>query len=605
MNNIKNNIEITEKNNKKNVSLRIWALPVSLLIGVAAGFSLAWLWAFVESLKFKYQALTLLREGIRGSVRLLSNSNILRDSRFFQYIDEAIRGGGLVGKHIMGSDGGEKYFERLWKEMYYVTKTKANLDEGTLEHIKVVTKLNKVLKRHAEAYEYIKTVDNKQKLTTLLGNRKKTRLYAVNDSYNEKYPWLNRKWGGESMTVFNEKESQFLEFLVKHNIIHSGSKRHKELTISNYESYKTILKTLFGKVWATKNESDELFTAMKDVTTESEKIAYAYRIILDKTRIADKGDGFPNVFNFGAWLDFTDPASLEFKGIYELYHFVMFKLLFIFCLLLILAILSVYYCVRVTVYSVIGAETKEFDDFSQNIFEITKIAFFLILRKKEKESKYLKQIFKTLGIFNKVSLEEITKDLLVSTSKTVNVGRQTSMYDKFSKVDSIFTPTAFWVHFSKLEFIWTIIPCFILLLISFPSFTLALSLDETHKPVSWIKITGNQWYWMYEYSTYDENITLYSNIVYGSDLTNNSLRLLEPDICITLINNKHTRLLITSSDVIHSWTIPALGLKVDACPGRINSVSILPTRPGVYYGQCSEICGVNHGFMPIVMEVVP
>jgi len=93
--------------------------------------------------------------------------------------------------------------------------------------------------------------------------------------------------------------------------------------------------------------------------------------------------------------------------------------------------------------------------------------------------------------------------------------------------------------------------------------------------------------------------------VYGSDLIDNCLRVFQSDSFFTIPNNKYSRLLITSSDVIHSVAIPSLGVKVDACPGRINAVTVFPTRVGVHYGQCSEICGVNHAFMPIIVEVCP
>ena len=162
----------------------------------------------------------------------------------------------------------------------------------------------------------------------------------------------------------------------------------------------------------------------------------------------------------------------------------------------------------------------------------------------------------------------------------------------------------FWVYHSAIEFAWTIIPCLILIFVSVPSFALALALDENFKPQLWVKVIGNQWFWVYEYSTYDEYVVIDSVIQQGSDLKTNALRLLAPDTTVTIPYNKFVRFLVTSVDVIHSWAVPALGVKVDACPGRINSVSILPNRLGIFYGQCSEICGVNHAFMPIAVEVV-
>jgi heme/copper-type cytochrome/quinol oxidase subunit 2 len=172
------------------------------------------------------------------------------------------------------------------------------------------------------------------------------------------------------------------------------------------------------------------------------------------------------------------------------------------------------------------------------------------------------------------------------------------------KEASTYRASTYWMYYATLEFIWTIVPCFILILISLPSFTLALALDEAHKPAIWLKIIGNQWFWVYEYSTFKENVVIYSNLLDATGLKHMSLRLLTPDNVITMPVNRFTRLLVTSSDVIHSWAVPALGVKIDACPGRINTIGVLPTRTGIYYGQCSEICGINHAFMPIAVQVV-
>lgn len=598
-------IKFNNTNNKeiKNKSaMYLPRLPLPLLKVVGVGLTLLIFEQFDLSIK---------------SVRVFFNKILpnMEDKRLWNYLavkqSEGVEGAGLINwinrklgqsgylcNNVLSSNGNSKFVERLWEEFYQIKGLKNfhNIQEISWDGKEKNYLKFKLLK---EDIRMLYLRDSKFNINRIVFNENKFYYYKGEDNNCTKFNKLT-----EAQPFFKQKHSNILETLIKNNII-SYTGKYKSIVIPNDNIYINFWREVTNfKSYAKKHKKITLLDQMQNTTTDSEKTIYAYRIILDKTRIIDKGDGLPNIFNFGAWLDFTDPTSLEFKGIYELYHFVMFKLLFIFCLLLILSVLSIYYCVKISIYSIISTKTKEFDDFSQNIFEISKIAFLLTIKKNKNESKFWEEIFKFLKIYNIFDLEKNTH-VIINTNKTTNINRQTSTFDKFNKIDSIFTPSAFWVHFSKLEFIWTIIPCFVLLLISLPSFTLALSLDETHKPASWIKITGNQWYWIYEYSTYDENITLYSNIIYGSDLINNSLRLLEPDICITLINNKHTRLLITSSDVIHSWTIPALGLKVDACPGRINSVSILPTRPGVYYGQCSEICGVNHGFMPIVMEIVP
>jgi cytochrome c oxidase subunit 2 len=164
-------------------------------------------------------------------------------------------------------------------------------------------------------------------------------------------------------------------------------------------------------------------------------------------------------------------------------------------------------------------------------------------------------------------------------------------------------------HSSILEIIWTIIPAVILLLIAIPSFALLYSLDELIDPVLTLKIIGHQWYWSYEYSDYvtlegGDTLAFDSYMIASDDLLKGSFRLLEVDNRIVLPINSHIRLLVTAADVLHCWTIPSFGIKLDACPGRLSQASLFIKREGVYYGQCSEICGVNHGFMPIVVKGV-
>lgn len=137
-----------------------------------------------------------------------------------------------------------------------------------------------------------------------------------------------------------------------------------------------------------------------------------------------------------------------------------------------------------------------------------------------------------------------------------------------------------------------------LLILAAPSLSLLYLLDEVGSPVSTSKAQGHQWYWVYEqFDLVPINTT--------SSLSSGPLRLLHSDSALFIISEQVLRLLITSADVLHSWTIPAWGLKADAVPGRLNSLSTFLERPGVFFGQCSEICGSNHSFMPIVAEVVP
>lgn len=167
------------------------------------------------------------------------------------------------------------------------------------------------------------------------------------------------------------------------------------------------------------------------------------------------------------------------------------------------------------------------------------------------------------------------------------------------------------VHGTTIEIIWTIIPAVVLMFIAIPSFALLYSIDEIIDPSLTIKIIGHQWYWSYEYGLNDpysidsnEDIMAFdSYMIPESDLTKGALRLLETDRRLVLPEKTHIRCIITSTDVLHSWAVPSFGIKVDACPGRLNQASLYIKRSGVFYGQCSEICGINHGFMPIVVEV--
>jgi cytochrome c oxidase subunit 2 len=133
-------------------------------------------------------------------------------------------------------------------------------------------------------------------------------------------------------------------------------------------------------------------------------------------------------------------------------------------------------------------------------------------------------------------------------------------------------------------------------------------MDEVIDPAITIKAIGHQWYWSYEYSDYvneqSEFINFDSYMIPTDDLKKGDLRLLEVDNRIKLPINTHVRVIVTAADVLHSWAIPSLGVKADCVPGRLNQTSLFIQRSGVYYGQCSEICGVQHGFMPIVIEAV-
>nr|QNM39094.1 cytochrome c oxidase subunit II [Macaca nemestrina] len=156
----------------------------------------------------------------------------------------------------------------------------------------------------------------------------------------------------------------------------------------------------------------------------------------------------------------------------------------------------------------------------------------------------------------------------------------------------------------EMETIWTILPAIILILIALPSLRILYLTDETNDPSFTIKSIGHQWYWTYEYTDYG-GLIFNSYMLPPLFLNPGDLRLLEVDNRVVLPIEAPVRMMITSQDVLHSWTIPTLGLKTDAVPGRLNQTVFTATRPGVYYGQCSEICGANHSFMPIVAELIP
>jgi len=164
----------------------------------------------------------------------------------------------------------------------------------------------------------------------------------------------------------------------------------------------------------------------------------------------------------------------------------------------------------------------------------------------------------------------------------------------------------YFTHGTALEVIWTILPALVLIAIAFPSFKLLYLMDEVLSPTLTIKVSGSQWFWSYEYSDFinaeGESVEFDSYMVPEPEL--GQLRLLDVDNRVVIPADTHVRFIVTAKDVIHDWAVPSLGVKIDAVPGRLNQVSVLAQREGVFYGQCSELCGVYHGFMPIAVEAV-
>nr|YP_010990340.1 cytochrome c oxidase subunit II [Capulus dilatatus]WOW98756.1 cytochrome c oxidase subunit II [Capulus dilatatus] len=160
------------------------------------------------------------------------------------------------------------------------------------------------------------------------------------------------------------------------------------------------------------------------------------------------------------------------------------------------------------------------------------------------------------------------------------------------------------VEGQEIETIWTIVPAIILVFLALPSLRLLYLLDEVGDSSLTIKSIGHQWYWSYEYSDFLD-IEFDSYMIPSNELDSGDFRLLEVDHRVVLPIETDIRILVTSADVLHSWTVPSLGVKADAVPGRLNQLSFFVKYPGVFYGQCSEICGANHSFMPIVIEAIP
>nr|ALJ93716.1 cytochrome c oxidase subunit II [Ettchellsia sinica] len=159
------------------------------------------------------------------------------------------------------------------------------------------------------------------------------------------------------------------------------------------------------------------------------------------------------------------------------------------------------------------------------------------------------------------------------------------------------------MHGNMIELLWTLLPMLILVLMAIPSLKILYFNDEIYNPLLTIKALGHQWYWSYEYSDFlDLNFDSY--LIDDDSMYLEEFRLLDVDNRLILPSLSSIRLLVSSIDVIHSWTVPSLGVKMDATPGRLNQISLFMFRTGLYYGQCSEICGMNHSFMPIVLEVV-
>lgn len=158
-------------------------------------------------------------------------------------------------------------------------------------------------------------------------------------------------------------------------------------------------------------------------------------------------------------------------------------------------------------------------------------------------------------------------------------------------------------HNTLIEVVWTVVPVIILVVIAVPSFKQLYLNDVVPKSDMTLKAIGHQWYWSYEYPD-NGNFSYDSNMIAPDELKPGQKRLLDVDNSVVVPVNTTVRVQVTAGDVLHSWAVPAFGVKIDAVPGRLNETWFKVTQEGTYYGQCSELCGTNHGFMPIRVDVV-
>jgi cytochrome c oxidase subunit 2 len=164
------------------------------------------------------------------------------------------------------------------------------------------------------------------------------------------------------------------------------------------------------------------------------------------------------------------------------------------------------------------------------------------------------------------------------------------------------TPSNF-THNTTVEVLWTVIPVIILVVIAVPSFKLLYKADSIAEAEMTLKVTGNQWYWSYEYTDHN-GLAFDSYLLEGEDLPKDALRLLTVDEKVVLPVDTDIRIIVTATDVLHNWAMPAFGIKIDTIPGRLRETWVRITKEGTFYGQCSELCGARHAYMPIQVEAV-
>lgn len=314
---------------------------------------------------------------------------------------------------------------------------------------------------------------------------------------------------------------------------------------------------------------------------------------------------------------FQDPATAIMEGIINFHHDLFFFLVVILFFVLQLLTRCLYFF---SSYSY----SNKIEQLKKNVFDLTWIKtihkytkmmslFGLRLYVRNFDGKFQKNLSKQMS---QVEYERLYRG--VRRGEAPELPSNSFRIKLKSNTDTLDTKNVYAVtHAPTLEIIWTVIPAIILVLIAIPSFSLLYTMDEVIDPLLTVKIIGHQWYWSYEFVNpvdyleavgENENVEVVANVNFDSymlpddELILGQLRLLEVDNRLKLPIEINIRLLITSGDVLHSWAVPSLGVKLDACPGRMNQTVVFIKRPSVFYGQCSELCGINHGFMPIVVE---
>ncbi len=312
-------------------------------------------------------------------------------------------------------------------------------------------------------------------------------------------------------------------------------------------------------------------------------------------------------------IGFQSPATPIMEGIIDLHNYIFFYLIlvFVFVLWMYFYIIYNYYIVPTFLYDeTLNLRFYHLNDFFEENFGTYAYDFFFSRRVRDgyEERRDKANVVDELRIF------------FADAFIVVKLGIKTLVHNRFHEI----LVTRKIVHGTLIEIIWTIIPSIILVLIAVPSFALLYSMDEIADPKLTVKAIGYQWFWTYEYSQdfdviefdYLKDSLSYSTRYYRDSLVYDSVmlsekdleygyhRLLDVDHQMILPSNVHIRLMVTAGDVLHSWAVPSLGVKIDAVPGRMSQVGLFIKHQGVFYGQCSELCGVNHGFMPIVVKVV-